>query len=155
MHSQLAGVEEFLIAIATAMLATYASILFPEGSCFRAQVLGSLFCFLYGVSFVLSLYEITQNLIITGITRFCLATLRSFGLGFGVAIGLWMTGYGGPENFDRVAAQCTNSNRNGTIDPVWLTYIYPFVAIGALMHLRVSPKYFPICLLTQLLALKS
>ena len=144
-----------IILLILLLQSTYWTVLFPESSCFRAQVLGSLFCFLHGISFVLSLYEITQNLVITGLTRFCLAALRSFGLGFGVAIGLWFSGYGGPDHFDRITAPCTAPNRMGAVDPFWFPYLYPILGVGALMHLRVSPKHWPICILTQMLGLHS
>ena len=180
-HPQLTGVEEFLIAVTTTSIlvrqrlvcdclfqlrksfdshilyyiqCAWSTVLFPGAVCFRAQILGSLFCFLYGISFIMSLYEITQNLVITGLTRFCLAVLKTFGQGFGVAIGLWVAGYGSPDRFVHIASKCSNSSPLA-VDPIWFPYIYPFVAMGALMHLRVSPKHRFICMLTQLLALKS
>jgi uncharacterized membrane protein YjjP (DUF1212 family) len=44
--------------------------LLPDKVCFKAQVLGTLFWFLYGVAFMISLYEMTSSLLITGLSRF-------------------------------------------------------------------------------------
>jgi hypothetical protein len=90
---QLAGVQDLLVSISTAMISTMALTLLPDKVCFTGQVLGTLFWFLYGVSFMISLYEMTSNLLITGLSRFALAILSTFILAFGVVIGVWMAAY--------------------------------------------------------------
>ena len=134
---------------------TLSVVFFPGSVCFRAQVLGTLFGFHNGIAFVLSLYEITQDLVMTGLTRFCLAILKTFELAFGVAIGLWLAKFGGPSRFDGLDVNNNCSNLSNSVDPVWYCFIYPLLSIGALMHLRTATIHWPICLVTQLLAVKS
>lgn len=127
--------------------------LLPSSTCFSAQILGTLFWFLYGISFMLSLYEMTQNLILTGLTRFAVAILNSFVLAFGVVIGVWMAAYGGADRFQLILGDCQNLKH--VIDPIWYTLLYPLLAVGALMQMRVAPRHWPVCLFTQLVAVKS
>jgi hypothetical protein len=54
-----------------AIISTAAMTLLPNHVCFTAQVLGLLFLWL--VSFMLSLYEMTNELVMTGLSRFALA----------------------------------------------------------------------------------
>jgi hypothetical protein len=150
LNPQLAGVQDLLVSIVTAMISTAAVTLFPDSVCFPAQVLGSLFWFLYGISFVMSLYEMTEGLTTTGLVRFALAVLNSFILAFGVVIGVWFAAYGGEDRFEIIMQPCTDKRH--TIDPHWLFILYPLVATGALMQMRVSMKYWAICLVTQLVA---
>ncbi|KAL7556657.1 hypothetical protein ACA910_017595 [Epithemia clementina (nom. ined.)] len=151
---QLSSIKLILVAAAITNISTLSIFMFPGEVCFRAQVLGSIMPYFFGIAFVLSLYEITQDMIITGITRFFLATLKSFELAFGVAIGLWVAGFGSQSRFDDI--DVTNCSRlDDSVDPVWFTCIYPILAVGVLMDLRVSPVHWPVCLLTQLLSVKS
>jgi uncharacterized membrane protein YjjB (DUF3815 family) len=147
---ELAGIQDLLVSISTAMISTMAMTLFPNAVCFPAQVLGTLFWFLYGISFMLSLYEMTQGLTMTGLTRFALAILNSFILAFGVVIGVWFAAYGGPNRFDLILQEC--SNLDYAVDPKWFGLLYPIVAIGALMQMKVSMKYWGIGLIVQLTA---
>jgi uncharacterized membrane protein YjjP (DUF1212 family) len=150
---QLAGVQDTLVSISTAMIATASLVIFPTSTCFSAQILGTLFWFLYGISFMLSIYEMTQSLVLTGLTRFAVAVLNSFVLAFGVVIGVWLAFYGGPDRFERILASCDNLDHQ--IDSSWYAYLYPLIALGALMQMRVAPRFWLICLLTQLVAVQS
>jgi hypothetical protein len=147
---QLAGVQDLLVSILTAMISMAAVTAFPDSVCFPAQILGTLFWFLYGISFVISLYEMTQGLTMTGLVRFALAVLNSFILAFGVVIGVWFAAYGGEDRYEIIVKPCTDLNY--MYDPLWLFLLYPIVAMGSLMQLRVSMKYWFICLVTQLVA---
>lgn len=150
---QLAGVQDILVSISTAMIATAALVIFPTSTCFSAQILGTLFWFLYGISFMLSIYEMTQSLVLTGLTRFAVAVLNSFILAFGVVIGVWLAFYGGSDRFDRILASCDNLDHQ--IDSKWYSFLYPIIAVGALMQMRVAPRFWLICLMTQLVAVQS
>ena len=121
---QLAGVQDILAA----MISTAALVIFPTSTCFSAQILGTLFWFLYGISFMLSIYEMTQSLVMTGLTRFAVAILNSFVLAFGVVIGVWLAFYGGPDRFDRILASCEHLDHQ--IHPSWYPYFYPIIAVG-------------------------
>jgi uncharacterized membrane protein YjjP (DUF1212 family) len=151
---QLARVQDLLISIATAMISIMAVTLLPDKVCFKAQVLGTLFWFLYGVSFTISLYEMTSNLLITGVTRFIQAILSSYILALGVVIGVWMAAYGGPDRFELILDQDCSA-LSGQISDYLLILLYPAVSIGALMHMRISPKHWIICLIVQFVALGS
>lgn len=150
LNPQLAPVQDLLISIVTAMISMAAVTLFPDSVCFPAQVLGTLFWFLYGIAFVIALYEMTEGLTMTGLVRFALAVLNSFILAFGVVIGVWFAAYGGEDRFEIILEPCTD--KRYAIDPHWFVLLYPLVAMGALMQMRVSMKYWVICLVTQLVA---
>ena len=147
---QLAGVQDLLVSISTAMISTMAMTVLPNAVCFPAQVLGTLFWFLYGISFMLSLYEMTQGMTLTGLTRFALAILNSFVLAFGVVIGVWFAGYGGPHRFDAILRECTDLNY--AVNPKYYPILYLLVALGAMMQMKVSVKYWPLGLIVQLTA---
>jgi hypothetical protein len=121
---------------------------FNHKVCFKAQVLG------YGVSFMISLYEMTSNLLITGVTRFALAILTSFIMGFGVVIGVWMAAFGGTHHFDEILDQDCSALL-GQISDYLLILLYPDVSVGALMQLRISPRHWIICLIVQFVAIGS
>ena len=153
LHPQLAGVQDVLVSISTGMISSTSMVLFPDSVCTSAQILGTLFWFLYGISFTLSLYEMTQGLTMTGLTRFALSILNSFVLAFGVVIGIWMAAWAGPQRFDSMLQDCSTLEYH--LNPAWLYLLYPLVALGALMQLRISLRYFGICLLVQLIAVGS
>jgi uncharacterized membrane protein YjjP (DUF1212 family) len=97
---QLAGVQDLLVSILTAMISMAAATAFPGSVCFSAQVLGTLFWYLHGLSFVISLYEMTsQGFTMTGLVRFASAVLNSFVMAFGVVIGVWFAAYGGEDRY--------------------------------------------------------
>ena len=121
--------------------------------CFPSQVLGTVIFFVPGFNFVLSMYEITQSLVLTGIARYILATLKSYALAFGLVLGLWMTGYGGPDRYDELASSCTDLKYQ--VDTRYFSFIFPFVAIFKLMNLKVGYKQWLICILTQQVALNA
>mmetsp|Transcript_37687 Transcript_37687/g.82574 ORF Transcript_37687/g.82574 Transcript_37687/m.82574 type:complete len:532 (+) Transcript_37687:96-1691(+) len=151
MHEQLSGVMDYLAAIFTAMIATAAVTNYPDSACFSAQVLGTLYWFLYGTAFVLSLYEITNNQLMTGVCRFVQATLRSYGLAFGSLIGVWFAAYSGPERFDAINEPC--SVKDGQIiNNLWFLLLFPLSAIACLMQFRVKLSQFPIGFLVQTIA---
>ena len=147
---QLAGVQDLLVSISTAMISTMAITVVPNAVCFPAQALGTLFWFLYGVAFMLSLYEMTQGLTMTGLTRFALAILNSFVLAFGVVIGVWFAGYGGPHRFELVVRSCQDLDY--AVDPRFYPILYLLVALGALMQMKVAIKYWAVGLVVQLAA---
>lgn len=88
MFSNLCFVSSPLKAILTAMISVMSFTFYPESTCFSAQVMGTLYWFFYGTAFVLSLYEITNNQLMTGLSRFVQALLRSYGLAFGSGLGV-------------------------------------------------------------------
>lgn len=150
MHEQLAGVSDYLAAIVTAMIATAAVTTFPDSTCFSSQVLGTLYWFLYGTAFVISIYEISNNQLITGTTRFIQATLRSYGLAFGSLIGVWIAAYGGDGRWDAVEAPC--STKEGQISNLWFLLLFPGSAIACLLQFRVKLVHFPLCFVVQCVA---
>jgi hypothetical protein len=151
---QLAAVQDLLVSISTAMISTMALTVLPDKVCFTAQVLGTLFWFLYGVSFMISLYEMTSDLLITGLTRFARAILNSFVLAFGVVIGVWMAGYGGHDRFENILNQDC-SMLQAKVSDYWYFVLYPIVSMGALMQMRVSVRHWGICLVVQFVAVAS
>jgi hypothetical protein len=151
---QLAAVQDLLVSISTAMISTMALTLLPDKVCFTAQVLGTLFWFLYGVSFMISLYEMTSDLLITGLTRFARAILSSFVLAFGVVIGVWMAAYGGPDRFENILDQDC-SMLQAKVSDYWYFVLYPIVSMGALMQMRVSVRHWGLCLVVQFVAVAS
>jgi hypothetical protein len=151
---QLARVQDLLVSISTAMISTMALTLLPDKVCFTGQVLGTLFWFLYGVSFMISLYEMTSNLLITGLSRFALAILSTFILAFGVVIGVWIAAYGGPDRFEKILDQDC-SMLQAKVSDYWYLVLYPIVAMGALMQMRVSVRHWGLCLVVQLVAVAS
>jgi len=153
-NKMLIDVEELLIGICTAMIAVLALTLFPNRTCFTWLVLGTLLWFLYGLAFVVSLYEVTQNLLLTGLTRFALAVLNSFILAFGVVIGVWMAAYGGPERFDNAIYQDC-SNMENPVHPFVKALLYPLFSVGVFMHLRIAPKHWIISFVVVYVALCS
>jgi hypothetical protein len=154
LNFRLARVQDLLVSIVTAIISTLAMTLLPSHVCFTAQVLGTLFWFLYGVSFMLSLYEMTNELVMTGLSRFALAILNSFILAFGVVIGVWITSFGGPDRFDKILHQDC-STLESQVDHKWFLLLYPIVCVGALMQMRVAPEHWPLCLVVQGVALSS
>jgi hypothetical protein len=155
LNLRLASVQDLLVSIVTAIISTVAMTVLPNHVCFTAQVLGTLFWFLYGVSFMLSLYEMTNELVMTGLSRFALAILNSFILAFGVVIGVWITGsFGGPDRFDKILHQDC-STLESQVDHQWFLVLYPIVCVGALMQMRVAPEHWPLCLVVQGVALAS
>lgn len=60
-YDQLTGIVDYMAAVFTAMIAVATISSFPDSACYSAQVLGTLYWFLYGTAYVLSLYEITNN----------------------------------------------------------------------------------------------
>mmetsp|Transcript_6118 Transcript_6118/g.17118 ORF Transcript_6118/g.17118 Transcript_6118/m.17118 type:complete len:548 (-) Transcript_6118:315-1958(-) len=151
MHEQLAGVCDYLAAIVTAMISTAAVTTFPDSACFSSQVLGTLYWFLYGTAFVISLYEISNNQLITGTTRFIQATLRSYGLAFGSLIGVWIAAYGGEGRWEAVEESC--SVKEGQIsNNLWYLLLFPGSAIACLMQFRVKLVHFPVCFIVQCVA---
>ena len=151
MHEQLAGVSDYLAAIVTAMISTAAVTTFPDSACFSSQVLGTLYWFLYGTAFVISLYEISNNQLITGTTRFIQATLRSYGLAFGSLIGVWLAAYGGEARYEAVEESC--SLKDGQIsNNLWYLLLFPGSAIACLMQFRVKLVHFPVCFIVQCVA---
>lgn len=150
-HEQMSGVMDYLAAIVTAMISTAAVTSYPDSACFSAQVLGTLYWFLYGTAFVLSLYEITNNQLMTGVTRFVQATLRSYGLAFGSVIGVWIAAYGGPGRFDAINTSCALQESRITND-LWYLLLFPLSAVACLMQFRVKLVHFPICLIVQCVA---
>jgi hypothetical protein len=154
LNSRLARIQDLLVSIATAIISTLAMTLFPQHVCFTAEVLGTLFWFLYGVSFMLSLYEMTNELLMTGLSRFALAILNSFILAFGVVLGVWMTPFGGLERFDKILHQDC-STLESQVDHKWFLVLYPIVCVGALMQMRIAPEHWPLCLVVQWVAVAS
>jgi hypothetical protein len=148
---QLIDIQDLLVSISTAFVATASWVLIPDKVCFKAQVLGTLFWFLYGISFMISLYEMTSKLLITGVARFTLAIVSSFILGFGVVIGVWMAGFGGPDRFDKLLVQDCSA-LSGQTPEYLLLLLYPAFSVGALMQLRISPRHWIICLTVQFVA---
>ena len=114
-------------------------------------VLGTLYWFLYGTAFVISLYEISNNQLITGTTRFIQATLRSYGLAFGSLIGVWIAAYGGEARYEAVEESC--SLKDGQIsNNLWYLLLFPGSAIACLMQFRVKLVHFPVCFIVQCVA---
>lgn len=151
MHEQLAGVSDYLAAIVTAMIATGAVTTFPDSACFSSQVLGTLYWFLYGTAFVISIFEITNNQLITGTSRFIQATLRSYGLAFGSLIGVWIAAYGGDGRWEAVEEPC--SMKEGQIsNDLWFLLLFPLSAIACLLQFRVKLVHFPLCFVVQCVA---
>lgn len=148
MHEQLAGVSDYLAAIITAMISVAAVTTFPDSACFSSQVLGTMYWFLYGTAFVISIFEITNNQLITGTTRFIQATLRSYGLAFGSLIGVWIAAYGGDGRWEAVEEPC--SMKEGQIsNNLWLLLLFPLSAIACLLQFRVKLVHFPLCFVVQ------
>ena len=152
-YPQMMGVADILIAISTAILSITAVVFLRGSVCFPAQVLAIILNFVPGFAFVLSFYEITQNLVLTGIARFCLATLKSYVLAFGLVIGLWIASFDGPHRYAEITSQC--QNLDFAVDKAYFSLIYPIVAVSSMMELKVAPKQWPVVLLTQLVAIES
>jgi hypothetical protein len=151
---QLAAVQDLLVSISTAMISTMALTVLPDKVCFTAQVLGTLFWFLYGISFMISLYEMTGELLVTGLTRFARAILNSFVLAFGVVIGVWMAAFGGPGRFENILDQDCSMLQAKVYD-YWYFVLYPIVSMGVLMQMRVSVRHWGLCLVVQFVAVAS
>jgi uncharacterized membrane protein YjjB (DUF3815 family) len=96
----------------------------------------------------------TNELVMTGLSRFALAILNSFILAFGVVIGVWITSFGGPDRFDKILHQDC-STLESQVDHKWFLLLYPIVCVGALMQMRVAPEHWPLCLVVQGVALSS
>jgi len=149
-HEQLTGVMDYVVAILTALISVASVTLFHTKTCFSAQVLGTLYWFFYRTAFVLSLYEMTNNQLMTGVLRFAQAALRSYGLAFGAIIGVWFSAYATDDRLDILLVQC--STRDGQISDVWFILLFPLAGIACLMQFRVSLRHFPVCLMVQAVA---
>jgi uncharacterized membrane protein YjjP (DUF1212 family) len=80
-------IQDILLAIVAALIATIGITLVPNGTCFAAEFLGTLFWFLYGSAFMISLTEIYNGQLLCGVTRLALALINTFGLAFGSSLG--------------------------------------------------------------------
>lgn len=147
---QTSNISDILIAIVAAIISTVSVLLFDGYVCFPAQVLGVVIWFVPGFDFVLSFYEISHNLVQTGTSRFVLATLKSYILAFGLVLGLWIAGYGGARYQD-IASTC-NVDQRFVVDHVYFPIFYTIVAAGKMMRLKVGPKQWLVCWLTQQVA---
>ena len=145
--------EDMLVSIVTAMISTMAATVLPDSTCFLAQVLGTLFTYLYGVAFMVSLYEIYNRQLVTGVTRLALALINSYGLAFGAAIGLWLAWYGGGDRFDLASQDCDNLDDQVPLSATWIFYL--LTMFGALMELRVGLREWPICIAVQIVAVSA
>lgn len=150
-YEHMSGIMDYLAAIVTAMISTAAVTSYPDSTCFSAQVLGTLYWFLYGTAYVLSLYEITNNQLMTGVARFVQALLRSYGLAFASVLGVWLAGYGGSDRWEAVDSRCALLDSRIT-DDRWYLLLFPLSAIACLMQFRVKLVHFPICLIVQCVA---
>jgi uncharacterized membrane protein YjjB (DUF3815 family) len=65
-----------------------------------------------------------------------------------------MAAYGGRDRFEKILDQDC-SVLSGQISDYILILLYPAVAVGALMQLRISPRHWILCLIVQLVALGS
>jgi uncharacterized membrane protein YjjP (DUF1212 family) len=151
---QLHGIQDMLASISTAFVATASWYFWADKVCFRAQILGVLYWFLYGVAFMISIYEMTSKLLTTGIARFTLAIISSFVLGFGVVIGVWLAAFAGPNRFDELLAEDCSA-LSGQISDYFLILLYPAFSIACIMQLRISPKHWIICLIVQFVGVGS
>ena len=152
-HEELAGVTDYLVSIVVGAIAMIFSSAFPERTCFSAQVFGPLYWFFYGTAFVLSLYETTNNQLVTGVSRFFQAFLRSYGLALGAACGAWIASV--VFGVDDAPIDDTCSEKEGQISLSWYILLYPLTAIACLMQFRVKMNQWFICAIVQTVAYKS
>lgn len=145
---------DMLISGTAGMIATIGITIVPNGTCFSAEVLGTLFWFLYGVAFFVSLSEIYNGQLVCGVTRLALALLNTFGLAFGVSLGLWIAAYGGSERYTLAGTKC-GENAEYEIEEIYLLLFYPITCVTALMQIRVQLRHWPITLLTMGVAVSS
>lgn len=102
-------------------------------------------------NFVLSFYEISQSLVVTGIARLISAAIKSYVLAFGLVVGLWMSGQG--DVTADLGMACSDVKYQ--VDNSYFPLIFPFVAIAKLMKFKVGPVQWITCILTQLVAINS
>mmetsp|Transcript_30423 Transcript_30423/g.73931 ORF Transcript_30423/g.73931 Transcript_30423/m.73931 type:complete len:588 (+) Transcript_30423:119-1882(+) len=145
---------DMLISVTAGMIATIGITVAPDDTCFSAEVLGTLFWFLYGVAFFISLSEIYNGQLVCGVTRLALALLNTFGLAFGVSLGLWIAAYGGEERYALAGTACSG-NSDYEIPKLYLLLFYPITCVTALMQIRVKLRHWPIALMTQAVAVVS
>lgn len=147
---ELKSLQDFLISIATGMGAVAAvAIIGRDQSCFSAQLLGTLYWFLVGTAFVLSLYEVTNQQLSVGVMRFFAAFMNSTILAFGGTMGIWFATYGGTNRIDDIVAQeCTELNRK-QIDDRWFFLLFPLCCIACMMQFKIAPRHWFQCLVVQ------
>lgn len=147
---ELKSLQDFLISIATGMGAVAAVVIIGrDQSCFSAQLLGTLYWFLVGTAFVLSLYEVTNQQLSVGVMRFFAASMNSAILAFGGTVGIWFAAYGGPNRIaDIVAQECTELKRK-QIDDRWFLLLFPLCGIACMMQFKISPRHWFQCLVVQ------
>lgn len=146
--------QDMLISIVAALIATIGITLVPNGTCFAAEVLGTLFWFLYGTAFMISLTEIYNGQLVCGVTRLALALINTFGLAFGSSFGLWMAAYGGEDRFAIAGRDCPEATEY-KIPELYLILFYPLTQIASVMQLKVKVKHWPITFTTQAVAVVS
>jgi hypothetical protein len=152
----LVGVAQILISVAASMVAGTANHFFPDSTCYTEQALGSITNFLYGTAFVISLYEITasNNLLLTGVTRFATAIFKTYILAAGVGLGCWMARFAGADRVDRFLNQDCSNLKTQPPELVRLLCT-PIAFIAILLDVQVSPRYWPICFGPLILAFGS
>jgi len=146
--------QDMLVSIVAALIATIGMTVSPNGTCFSAEVMGTLFWFLYGTAFMISLTEIYNGQLVCGVTRLALALFNTFGLAIGSSVGLWMAAYGGEERFTLAERDCEDVPRH-KIPELYLILFYPLTQIAAMMQLRVMVKHWPATFMTQAVAVVS
>lgn len=142
---------DMLVSISAGMIATIGMTILPDGTCFSAEVLGTLCWFLYGVAFFISLSEIYNGQLVCGVTRLALALTNTFGLAYGTSLGLWIAAYGGENRYELAQRDCSDAP-DYQISDVYLLLFYPLLQITALMQIRVKLRHWPVALLTQAVA---
>lgn len=149
LNNQIQAIADYLAAIFVAMISVGFVHAFPDSACFSAEVFGTLYWFLYGTAFVISIYEVTNNQLMAGVTRLFSAILRSYGLAFGAALGLWFSAWD-DDRWDAVTDEC--STKTNQIDGLWFILLFPLSGIACLFQFRVRLSHFLVCLMVQTIA---
>ena len=153
---QFQAIAELLISIAVSMVALAAYTFFPDASCYTEQTLGSITNFLYGIAYVISLYEMTasNSLLLTGVTRFASAILKTYILAAGVVIGCWFGVYAGGDRVESILNQdCSELDTQPAEH--WRLLCAPGAFFAILLVMQISPRYWLICMAPQAFAFYS
>mmetsp|Transcript_2180 Transcript_2180/g.4696 ORF Transcript_2180/g.4696 Transcript_2180/m.4696 type:complete len:512 (-) Transcript_2180:106-1641(-) len=140
--------SEGIVSACASFYAMLAVSVHPEHTCFKAQVLGTLFWFFHGVAFIIALFEISSGQWRVGSVRCLFAAVDSFRTAVGVAVGaLAAAVILGEDMAKTLAIQKCHGDGSKVYGLQWYEYIPLFLSlcIAVNMQLRVDVRDWPVC----------
>ena len=138
--------SEGIVSAVCAFYAMMAVSVHPEHTCFKAQVLGTLFWFFYGVAFIIALFEISSGQWRVGAVRCMFAAIDSFRVAVGVAVGaLAAAVILGEDTAKALAMQKCHGDQSQIYGLQWYVPLFLGLCIAVKMQLRVDVSDWPAC----------